>query len=394
VFREHAALSAFENAGTRTFDIGAVATLDEAGYDALDPFRWPLRVGATEEGGRLFATGGFPTPDGRARCMPTPFRGLAATPDADFPLLLNTGRLRDQWHTMTRTGLVPRLSDHAPTPAAVFAPADAVRLGAEPGGLVRLTSPHGACVLRVATDAGQRAGEVFVPMHWTDAFTSAGPIDRLVGAAVDPHSGQPELKATPLHAEALPVRWRGLLLHRHAMRPEEPGLHWSRAPVAAGHVLELTSAAPLPAEIAPLVDRLLAAPAGAEQIHIADPARGAWRFATLVGGRVESCLFLQREGGSASLPSGAALAALLDGLVAEAARPGLLSGRTLAAKPAERNICACFGVGVATIRAAILDRRMTSVAEIGAALSAGTNCGACVPELKEILRDAHADAAA
>ena len=174
----------------------------------------------------------------------------------------NTGRLRDQWHTMTRTGLVPRLSDHAPTPAAVFAPADAARLGAEPGGLVRLASPHGACVLRVATDAGQRAGEVFVPMHWTDAFTSSGPIDRLVGAAVDPQSGQPELKATPLRVEALPVRWRGLLLHRYAMRPEEPGLHWSRAPVAAGHVLELTSADPLPAEIAPLVDRLLAAPPG------------------------------------------------------------------------------------------------------------------------------------
>ena len=394
VFREHAALSAFENNGTRTFDIGAMATLDEAGYEAMETFRWPLPAGATQEGGRLFAAGGFPTPDGRARFVATPFRGLAAARDADFPLLLNTGRLRDQWHTMTRTGQVPRLSDHTPTPAAVFAPADAARLGAAPGGLIRLATPHGDCVLRVATDAGQRPGEVFVPMHWTDAFTSAGPIDRLVGAAVDPVSGQPELKATPLRAEALPVRWRGLLLHRRATRPDEPGLHWSRAPVAAGHVLDLTCAEPLPAEIAPLVDRLLAAPAGAERIHIADPARGAWRFATLVDGRVESCLFLQREGSRAALPGGAALAALLDGIVADAARPGLLAGRALSAKPAERNVCACFGVGVATIRAAILDRRLTSVAEIGVALSAGTNCGSCVPELRDILRDAQVDAAA
>ncbi|WP_431272427.1 molybdopterin dinucleotide binding domain-containing protein [Dankookia sp. P2] len=394
VFREHAALSAFENDGTRSFDIGAMATLDEAGYDAMQPFRWPLPAGATQEGGRLFAAGGFPTPDGRARCVPTPFRGLAAAPDAAFPLLLNTGRLRDQWHTMTRTGQVPRLSEHAPAPAATLSPSDAARLGAEPGGLLRLTSPHGATVLRIAIDPGQRDGEVFVPMHWTDAFTSSGPIDRLVGAAVDPLSGQPELKATPLRAEALPVRWRGLLLHRTATRPEEPGMHWSRAPVAAGHLLELIGAEPLPAEIAPLVDRLLAAPAGAERIHIADPARGSWRFATLVGGQVESCLFLQREGGRAGLPSGAALAALLDGLVAEAARPGLLAGRALAAKPAERNVCACFGVGVATIRAAILDRRLASVAEIGAALGAGTNCGSCVPELRELLRDAHEAAAA
>ena len=267
---------------------------------------------------------------------------------------------------MTRTGLAPRLSDHAPTPLPSSHPP--MRRGSAPSRAASSGSTRrmATCVLRVATDAGQRAGEVFVPMHWTDAFTSAGPIDRLVGAAVDPVSGQPELKATPLRAEALPVRWRGLLLHRIALRPDEPGLHWSRAPVAAGHVLELTSAAPLPAEIAPLVDRLLAAPAGAEQIHIADPARGAWRFATLLDGRVEACLFLLREGSRASLPSGAALAALLDGPVPEAARPGLLAGRALSAKPAERNVCACFGVGVATIRAAILDRRLTTVAEIGA----------------------------
>ncbi|MDO9708851.1 nitrate reductase [Paracraurococcus lichenis] len=394
VFREHAALSAFENGGTRAFDIGAMATLSDEGYDALAPFRWPLRAGATEEGDRLFAEGGFPTPDGRARFVATPFRGLAAAPGGGFPLLLNTGRLRDQWHTMTRTGQVPRLSDHAPTPAAAFAPADAAALGAVEGGLVRLATPHGEAVLRVALDPGQRPGEVFVPMHWTDAFTSSGPVDLLVGAATDPVSGQPELKATPLRAEALPVRWRGLLLHRDAVRPEAPGLHWSRVPVARGHVLELTGAAPLPAEIAPLVESLLAAPAGAELLHIADPARGAWRFAALVEGRVEACLFLVREGSRAGLPAGAALAALLDGTVTEAARPGLLAGRALAAKPAERNVCACFGVGVDTLRTCILDRRLTTVAEVGAALSAGTNCGSCVPEIRALLHDLQAEEAA
>jgi assimilatory nitrate reductase catalytic subunit len=113
-----------------------------------------------------------------------------------------------------------------------------------------------------------------------------------------------------------------------------------------------------------------------------------------VEGRVEACLFLQREGSRATLPSGAALAALLQDQVAEAARPGLLAGRALAAKPAEQNVCACFGVGVATLRACILTRRLTTVAEVGAALSAGTNCGSCVPEIREILRDAHAEAAA
>ncbi|MEN0074044.1 MAG: molybdopterin-dependent oxidoreductase [Paracraurococcus sp.] len=388
IFREHAALSGFGNAGERVFDISAMAGLDEAGYEAMAPFRWPLPAGAGEEGGRLFAQGGFPTPDGRARFVATPFRGLAAAPDAAFPLLLNTGRLRDQWHTMTRTGQVPRLAEHSPVPAAGFAPGDAARLGLAPGGLVRLASPHGETVLRVATEPGQRLGEVFVPMHWTDDFTSSGPVDRLVGAATDPVSGQPELKATPVRAEPLPVHWRGLLLHRRALRPEAPGLHWSRVPVVQGHVLELTGAAPLPAELAPLVEALLAAPAGAEQVHLADPGRGIWRFAALVEGRVEACLFLMREGSRASLPAGAALAALLQGLVAEGARPGLLAGQALAARPAERNICACFGVGIETLRACILDRRLTTAEAVGAALGAGTNCGSCLPEIRALLREA------
>ena len=180
VFREHAALSAFENDGSRTFDIGAMATLDDAGYDALGPVPLAAARGRhRRKAAGCSPTGGFPTPDGRARCVPTPFRGLAAAPDADFPLLLNTGRVRDQWHTMTRTGLVPRLSDHAPSPLPSSHPADAARLGAEPGGAgaPRPRRRANACCAS-RTDAGQRAGEVFVPMHWTDAFTSAGPIDR------------------------------------------------------------------------------------------------------------------------------------------------------------------------------------------------------------------------
>ena len=106
VFREHAALSGFENDGRRVFDISALAGLDEAGYDALHPVRWPLPAGAAGSARRLFATGGFPTMDGRARLVATPYRGRPSL--RGMPFLLNTGRARDQWHTMTRTGRFPR----------------------------------------------------------------------------------------------------------------------------------------------------------------------------------------------------------------------------------------------------------------------------------------------
>jgi assimilatory nitrate reductase catalytic subunit len=395
VFREHAALSGFENDGTRIFNIGAFATLTEAEYDALEPVRWPFPVGQTE-GERLFAQGGFPTPDGRARVLPTPWRPPVMRPDAEFPLLLNTGRTRDQWHTMTRTGRVPRLMAHADAPTAAMAPEDATRLGIADGELLRLASPHGETLLRATVAPTQRPGEVFVPMHWTDAFSSAGPIGRLVGAATDPVSGQPELKATPVRAEPVQMQWRGLLLHRRAVRPE--GVHWSRVPVGAGHALELAGTSPLPpgAELGALATRLLDMPAGSEWLELADPARGIWRFAALARGRVEACLFLAAGASGLGLPQGTALATLLEGEVAEAARGALLAGRTLDGDPpaADRTVCACFSIGLTRIRATILDQRLTSTDALGAALGAGTNCGTCLPEIREILRDAHANATA
>ncbi len=405
VFREHAALSAFDNNGKRAFDnngkrafdIGALASLTDAEYEGLEPVRWPLPAGATESAGRLFAQGGFPTPDGRARFVPTTWRPLATGTDKEYPLLLNTGRMRDQWHTMTRTGLVPRLMTHVPAPVASFSALDAARFGLAEGGLVRLASIHGEAVLRATIAPGQRPGEVFVPMHWTDDFAATGPIGRLVGAATDPVSGQPELKATPIRAEAVVTHWRGVLLHRRAVRPS--AAYWSRVPVQAGHALDLAGTEPLPEgrALGAFVAQLLDAPEGAERLELADPRRGIWRLAALLHGRVEACLFLAAEDAGATLPQGAALAALLEGQVEDgAARGALLAGRVLGpARPVtDRSVCACSGVGLAALRTAILDQRLTTAEAVGAALGAGTNCGSCLPEIREILRDAHAPAAA
>jgi assimilatory nitrate reductase catalytic subunit len=382
VFREHAALTAFENGGRRPLDIGGLAGLSDEAYDTMPPRQWPVRADA-DEGGRLFADGGFPMPGGRARLVPTAWRPIATARTAAFPLLLNTGRVRDQWHTMTRTGVVPRLVQHVGAPTAAFHPQDAERLGIAELGLVRLETAQGAAVLRARLDAGQRVGEVFVPMHWTDAFSSAGPIDRLVGSACDPVSGQPELKATPLRATAVPTLWRGLLLHAHAVRPADCA--WSRFPLEHGHAFDLASQQALP-EGPGLANfaRALMAAEGSEVMEMADPSRGVWRYAALREGRLVACLYL--TGGVAGLPSHQALAALMAGPVAEAARRTVLSGGG-AVRAAETLVCACFSVGLETLREAIVAQRLASVAEIGAALKAGTNCGSCIPELREILRD-------
>lgn len=392
VFREHAALSAFENNGERRFDLGALANIDDAAYDHMPPQRWPLRAHALAEGGRLFSEGGFQTPNGRARFIATLWRPLANTRDSQYPFLLNTGRIRDQWHTMTRTGLTPRLLAHTTEPQAAMSPIDLehLHIPAE-GGLVKVKSADGSCVLRAVPDTRQRPGEIFIPMHWTDTFSSAGPVDRLVNAAVDPFSGQPELKATPVTVQHVATRWRALLLHRRAVRPQFAG-YWSSVPIAKGFAFELAGTEALASKPAEFFRAVCDYPDDAEILSVTDAGRGSWRFAALVNGRLDSCLFITTRA-EAALPAREGLSGLINETIADEARPGLLAARTSKTAATGRTICACYSVGLLTLQRHILAHRYTSAAEIGLALSAGTNCGSCIPELNEILRDIHASAA-
>jgi assimilatory nitrate reductase catalytic subunit len=402
IFREHAALSAFENDGPkrRLFDIGALADMSDEDYENLAPTRWPLPRGAAPSranGGRLFGDGKrFSTSDGRARFVPTPYRPPAVATDDQWPLILNTGRVRDQWHTMTRTGRLPRLMAHEREPMLDLHPADAKRFGLADGSLARVESPHGAIVLPVRLSNDLRAGEVFAPMHWNDGFTSAGPIDALVGAATDPVSGQPELKATPVRVAPVAAQWHALLLRGGEQVPRGP-YYWARVPLERGHAFTLVGWEALPSDSGSKfwISALLDAPPAAELVIYADPSRGTFRYASVVGRRLEACLFIARN--AAALPSRHALAAVLGTRLDPDTRAFVLAGAPAGAalqNTAGKTICACFGVGLHTLHGAIAQRRVTSVAEIGAVLRAGTNCGSCIPELKAILRSAHVETSA
>ena len=385
IFREHAALSGFENDGARAFDISALADTDQAAYDAMPPRRWPLRRGGAE-GDRLFGDGAFSTPDRRARFVPTPYRGPPRA--TGRTLLLNTGRVRDQWHTMTRTGRVPRLMTHVSEPLAALHPRDAARLDLAPGDLARIETDAGAIVLRVEVTSAQRAGEVFVPMHWTDGFSSAGPVGRVVTARLDPLSGQPELKATPVTVTRVAALFHGLLLRRWGGALPAP-CHWARVPLPNGQLYRLTGTEAMPDGDA--LDRLAdamfgALPAHVEWVEMADPARGTLRRAALVDGVLEACLFLARD--SAALPRPEAIAPMLGNAVPDNARwRALTGGPDGEAVDAGPRVCACFGVARATIRHAVLAHGLRSTSEIGARLNAGTNCGSCLPDLRAILRE-------
>src|SRR3546814_10877918 len=125
--------------GERVFNLAGLVDLGLVAYHALPPIRWPVQApGIGSE--RLFGDGRFPTPDGRARFVPTTPLAPAHAPSEQYPFVLNTGRIRDQWHTMTRTGLAPTLAAHRPEPYVDLHPADMLATGVREGGLARVTS--------------------------------------------------------------------------------------------------------------------------------------------------------------------------------------------------------------------------------------------------------------
>ena len=377
IFREHAALSARGNDGRRDFDLSGLEGLSDRDYAGLAPVQWPLR-----RPGRPFADGRFFTPTGRARFVAVGGRAPAQQTDARYPLVLNTGRVRDHWHTLTRTGKSPRLSAHRIEPWVDLHPRDAGRHGVEEGALVRVQSRRGEILLRARLDAGQREGTVFIPMHWNEQFSSLASVDRLVSPVTDPVSGQPEYKYTPVRVTPSDTRWHGFILSRR--RLQLPRSHYWVCARGAGHWRYELAGGERAGDWAVTARALLCnAEQDVEWIEFSDQAAPRYRAARIQDGRLESCVFI---GPDPHLPRRDWLAALFArDRLDEAERRSLLSGRADDGRPdTGPQVCACFGVGREAIDEAIR-QGCTSVEAIGARLKAGTNCGSCVPELRSLI---------
>jgi assimilatory nitrate reductase catalytic subunit len=300
----------------------------------------------------------------------------------EYPFRLNTGRVRDQWHTMTRTGVSPRLSAHAPEPFVEVHPKDAAAFGLVDGGFAKITTHYGCSILKVAVSAGQRRCSLFVPIHWSDATASCARTCEMVMPATDPFSGQPEAKATPAAIAPVAFQYSGFAVSRRPIKLM-PGIWWARVAIAGGTGLLLATDA-TPSELQEQVRDMF--PAEAELAEYVDRPRGVYRVAAFVKGRLEGCLFV---GPAQATPQWDVVKVLLEAdTIGDGERRMLLSGRaTDGIAETGPLVCACFGVGLAAIRKAIISGDASNVEEIGNALRAGTNCGSCVPELKKIIAD-------
>jgi assimilatory nitrate reductase catalytic subunit len=363
IFREYAAQTGFENDGARLLDLSDAAGISDEEYDAMPPFQW---------GGRSPLAGGrCSTPNGKAYMVP-----VKATQRTDassrYPLRLNTGRYRDQWHTMTRTGLSPKLSQHRREPLVEVHPDRVADLGLCDHGLAEVETEQGKSVFRVCSTPSVRPGDLFVPMHWSDQTSGGGRTGFLPAQDRDPVSGQPGFKNTPAMIRPWQPRWTGFLLCKN-VPPVPRCRYWTRIRTAHGWLVELAGDGD-PQEMIALL------PEG-QRAEVNDAKRGIVRAAVVSDGQLHGALFIVRNG---SLPPRDWLVAQLGGEGASTME--LLAGRPVAPH-ADRGpiVCVCFDVGMKTIIEAIRASALASVAQIGAALHAGTNCGSCRPAIARML---------
>ncbi len=384
IFDEHARLSTAQNDGERAFDLGGMVGLGEEGYATLAPTRWPLATPPGASARRPFDDGRFYHPDGRARLVPTRPHPPKFALDPEYPLVLNTGRIRDQWHTMTRSGLSPRLTSHLSEPFVDMHAADALRFGARDGSLVRVVTRWGRMVARLRTSGEIARGSIFVPIHWSGSNASDARVGALVNPAVDPISGEPEFKCTPARVEPFAVTWYGFALTRGSLSLAKLSW-WASAEGGQCRRYEIAGRG-VPHRWAIWARSLLGAKSSDDWIDYEDANAGTYRAAWLVDERLEACVFV---GPQPLALSRSWLASLFDKTrLSVSERDQVLIGRPAnSSADAGATVCACFGVGRNSIEAAIADG-CCDLSAIGARLRAGTNCGSCIPELRALIANA------
>ncbi|MGC1496696.1 MAG: molybdopterin-dependent oxidoreductase [Sulfitobacter sp.] len=361
IFAEYIALDAAARPFGRDLDLSIFADAD---YANLLPTQWP------GNDTRFFADGQFYHADGKARMIP-----IQAPLPRSSGLFLNTGRNRDQWHTMTRTGKSPKLGAHLAEPYLEIHADDAADIHAAHGDLIEVENTLGKTILRAVVTERAPKGQLFAPMHWTRQTAQNGTINSVIAPVTDPFSGQPALKSGNVSISLHAAKWYGFLACMH--RPAAETSYAAIARTPTGWQMELADTQTPDDWISEA--RLFATAPEAEASIYEDSTCGTVRVVLHEEGVVQAVFFAARE--PVILSRGAAIASV--GTTTGSLHA--LAGRMGADQPDPGSVvCACFNVGQNTLRAAIGEGAQ-SVQALGEMTCAGTNCGSCKPELARLV---------
>jgi assimilatory nitrate reductase catalytic subunit len=363
-------------------------------YALLDagPRQWPFPEGAVTGRARLYADGLFPTASGRARFQTAPYRPVAEPIDARYPLHLNTGRLRDQWHAMSRSGRVARLFAHADTPVLSMNVRDLELRQLKAGDLVRVKSRRGEVVVAAEASNSLRPGQCFLPMHWGARFMGGLGINALTLPVFDAVSKQPELKHAGVQVSKADLPWRMVVLAvgdgaklLGAVQPLLRACDYAAAGLAGRDqdvlMLRLAHTQALPESLLAGLDRVLGLDDPLAVMHYQDGPRGISKRVRMDGGKLTAA---RLTGETAAfdwlrdvIVEGTDAASLRAWMLAPVARPPTgEAGRG-------RVVCNCLNVAEPDIVAAIASG--DDLAALQTKLKCGTECGSCVPELKRLV---------
>jgi assimilatory nitrate reductase catalytic subunit len=388
VFNEYVRMTGLDNsmvAGKtqRDLDLTGLADMSHRDYAGMAPQQWPLaQMDRKIEHKRLFADGRFFTPSGKAQFVAVRHRQPASRLSSDYPLSLNSGRIRDQWHTMTRTGLSARLGAHLPEPYVSVHPADAAVFGLTHGKVAALSNEWGYARIRVDVSERVNPGQLFMPIHWTGVMASAGRVCTLVSPDTDAISGQPEFKFTPVAIGPWEYQSEALLLSPGVIDTSDLD-YWVRQKVAGGYLYRIASSETpeqLEARLKPHCLGLTASQG--KQLDFASPSKGQFRFAVIDGIELKGCYLVAPNLQEQDLDW---VQNLLHEPVNEMVQRSILTGIAEGKLARGKTVCACKQVGRNTIEQAIREGDLESVSQISECTGAGTGCGSCVPELQEIL---------
>ncbi|MDO9623915.1 MAG: molybdopterin-dependent oxidoreductase [Pseudomonas sp.] len=367
--------------------------LSYAILDNQGPQQWPFPAGATQGTARLYGDGCYPTANGRAQFHADPYRAPKETRDARFPLTLNTGRLRDQWHGMSRTGTAARLFGHAEEAVLSLHPDELRRLRLQAGDLVKVRSRRGSLIVPVQADDSVRSGQAYLPMHWGNRFLKGLGTNVLTLPAFDPLSKQPELKHAAVQVAKVELPWQFFALVEgdvqtrfEALRPLFEGFDYANLTLTGRErpalvIRAACAVAPEPERLAQ-IDQLLGLHEG-PVLAYDDPRRAVGKRVRIEDGRIKAIRLAGETAARDWLKSlwseGQADADLRRWLLAPLSTPpGAASG-----KKTSKTLCNCLNVSQDAVCAGIA--RGLDLDGLRQELKCGTSCGSCVPEIKRLL---------